>query len=99
MPITSFKTRLLSRLPSQSGASLTDRGVSLLADQLDAVAVRVADEGDAGALGAAAGAVGGLLRLDPLAGQLRQGAVEVVDEEGGGVCAGDEGGGGGAGGG
>ena len=39
---------------------------ALLADQLDPVAVGVADEGDAVALGAAAGAVGGLLRLDAL---------------------------------
>jgi hypothetical protein len=47
-------------------------------DQLDAVAIGVADEGDAAAGGAAAGAVGGLLGLDAVIGEGRQGAVELV---------------------
>lgn len=56
-----------------------DASGSLLADQLDAVAVGVADEGDAVALGAAAGAVGGLFGLDAVGGEALEGGVEVVD--------------------
>ena len=63
---------------------------ALLADQLDPVAVRVADEADAVALGAAAGAVGGLLGLDAFGGEALEGAVEVVDGEGDVVVAGAE---------
>ena len=50
-------------------------------DQLDAVPIRVADEADAGALGAATGPVGGLLRIDSLGGQSLEGAVEVLDAD------------------
>ena len=60
----------------------------LLADQLDAVPVRVADEGDPVALGAPARAVGRLLGLDAVAGEPLEGSVEVVDGEGDVVVAG-----------
>src|SRR3954447_24472171 len=55
----------------------------LLPDQLDPVAIGIADEADAVALGAAAGAVGGLFGLDPQLRQAGEGVVEVaVDEQG-----------------
>jgi hypothetical protein len=62
----------------------------LLADQLDPVAVRVADEADPVALGTAAGAVRRLLRLDALGRELLEGAVEVVDGDRDVVVAGAE---------
>ena len=60
----------------------------LSADQLDAVAVGVAEEADQVALGAAAGAVGGLFGLDAVGGEALEGGVEVVDREGDVVVAG-----------
>jgi len=57
-------------------------------DELDAVAVGIADEGDTAAGGAAAGAVGRLLGLDALLGEAAEGAVEVADGEGDVVVAG-----------
>src|SRR5918994_2040036 len=53
--------------------------VSALLDQLDAVAVGVADEADPAA--ALAHAVRRLLRVDALAGELAQRRVEVVDRQ------------------
>jgi hypothetical protein len=55
------------------------RSAGLLADQLDAVAVGIAVEADAVALGAVAGAVGGLFGLDAVRGELLDRGVEVVD--------------------
>src|SRR5687767_6811060 len=60
-------------------ASLAVTPVSALLDQLDAVAVGVAHEADP--VAALPHAVGRLLRLDALARQLAQRAVEVVDGE------------------
>src|SRR5919108_1998028 len=48
-------------------------------DQLDPVAVRVAHEADARALGAASGPVRRLLRIDPVRRQSLERAVEVLD--------------------
>src|SRR5688572_17740117 len=65
-----------------SHARWTYSGTSLAAaDQLDAIAVRVAHEGDHRALRAAAGPVGRLLRLDALAGELAERPVQVVDQD------------------
>ena len=57
--------RLIEPTPNFGAHSRPNLGAaSLLPDQLDPVAVGVADEADAVALGAAAGAVGGLFGLD-----------------------------------
>src|SRR3954447_26062371 len=50
-------------------------------DQLDAIAVRVAHEGDHRPLGAAAGAVRRLLRLDPVLLEAAECALEVLQRE------------------
>ena len=76
------------RLAAESVSAGTKHHGPLLADQLDAVAVRVADEGDPVALGAPARAVGRLLGLDAVAGEPLEGSVEVVDGEGDVVVAG-----------
>src|ERR1700761_2468319 len=77
-------SRVWTQLGTRSGSV---RQVAVL-DQLDPVFVGIADEGDAAAGGAAAGAVGRLLGLDALLGEGRQGGVEVGDGDGDVVVAG-----------
>src|SRR6188474_155393 len=74
-------TRLTPVGPA-GGSFVLPIGAGLRLNYLDAVPIGIAQEADAVALGAAAGAVGRLFGLDALGGECLERSVEVVDREG-----------------